>query len=345
MKNKWILITLILIIALVSLVQSALAESEIEAFLKDFKPKYDFKLGYYMIDSENPWAQSVRLMKTTSNGMTVMVDKVLVTEDEFAVSFLISGDISREKLGDVQLQSPIIDLQPLLEYPPDSFDIVMRGGGGGDANLRILNEDPLVILDTHYRRLLRSNGYIAAANPIEVKMTLPQINIGWTDFDEHGNTLGWDYFYDDDPLEFEFVADGSALAEKTKTFDLNHSFELRGTTYEFHRFRFNPMDMILFTGPLGDLTSRLGSVIRMVEVKTDDGTTLRVQPEWGPYYGFRKKVMEPEVFEALDKAEKLMLTPCYLPKPEDEYPDDFPFWDEKEYECNPDFAVTVVLKD
>ncbi len=351
MKNRFIqMIAFLLLAAGLAFPAAASAESEQETFLRNFEAVYPADIGE-VIDSANPYAKSVGIVKTTKNGISVLLDKVLVTEDELAVSFLISGDFP-ENLFDVQL-SASIEAGPLLPYPPDSFELARHGGGGGGPRLRLLtevNEDLPVALDTASVFLMRHDGYISPSDPMQVHIRVPQITVGWEYTDADGIVRG-DQYYEDEVLEFDFVTDGAELAAQTKTFELNHAFEIDGKTYEFHTLRFNPMQLILFTGEVWTHNGPpYATGIRYVEAITTEGTKIELAPtdsDYHAYYGFTKKILDPAVIQSLETTKTLTLTPCYLPLPADKERDTYinPQPGDPAYDCNPENAVTVTIRD
>ncbi len=345
MKNRTVwMIALVLMIAAIALPAAAAAESDRETFLENFEAVYPANIGG-VIDSANPYTKSVRIVKTTQSGISVMLDKVLVTEDELAVSFLISGDFP-ENLFDVHLYTDI-NVSPLVPYPPELSFEPQRGGGGGDpVYVRVVNENPLVALDTATIALMYDEGYVSAADPIRVHIRIPQIDIGWDYSEEEGNAQ---YYHEDEVLEFEFETDGAELAAQTKTFDLDHTFEIDGKTYEFHRLHFNPMQLILFTGEMSSGFSwEYTEGVRYVIAATDDGNKINlnaVEAADCPYRGFRAKILDPEVIRSLERTKTLTLTPCYLPDQTNEDPNSYPLWENPAMDCSPERAVTVNIQE
>ncbi len=346
MKNRFMqMIAFLLLAAGLALPAAASAESESEreTFLQNFEAEYSTDI----IDSINPNNKPVRILKTTKNGISVLLDKVLVTEDELAVSFFISGDFPQE-LYNVQLIA-MIDIGPLLPYPPDSFEVMSGGSGGGGPKLYLLNEgkdEPLVALDAAAIPLMRHDGYISPSDPIQVRVRVLQIEIGWLYNDENGIEQLQTY-YEDEVLEFKFETDGAKLAAHTKTFQLDHSFEINGKTYEFHRLRFNPMQLILFTGKMREDFDRdvaYSEGVRYVEALTDEGIPINLTAIDYPYRGFKTKILEPEVIQSLEQTQTLTLTPCYLPLPTDNsYA--IPERGDPAYDCNPERAVTINIRE
>ncbi len=352
MKNRIRFRTaLLLMIASIGVLPSTVsAESKIEAFLKDFEALYtwEYEMSVGMIDSENSYSKPVRILKTTESGISVMLDRALVTEDELAVSFLISGDFP-ENLTDVQLYADI-NVGPLLPYPPDSFELVIGGGGGGGPKLLILNENPLVVLDTASVPLMYADGYVSPSDPIQVRVRVAEISIGWGESQVDGSSQ---YYYEDEPLEFEFETDGAELAAQTKTFQLDHTFEIDGRTYEFHRLRFNPMQLILFTGEMiyageknaqGTVTAYFDAV-NYVQADADDGTKIYLSSVVSPYRGFTKKILDPEAIRSLEQTKTVTLTPCYLHMLTEEKLGGYPLIGDPAYDCSPERAVTVTIRE
>ncbi len=338
-QTIWV-IAVFLIFMVIAFPAAASDKNERETFLQDFEGVYSTD----SIDSANPYNKSVRIVKTTQSGISVMLDKVLVTEDALAVSFLISGDFP-ENLCDVQL-SAIIDVSPILPYPPDSFEVMHKGGGGGGGPwLYLLTEgddEPLVALDFAEVNLMFFTGYISPSDPIQVKVRVPEIIIGWENIDADGITQIQSY-YEDEPLEFEFVTDGAELAAHTKTFQLDHTFEIDGKTFEFHQLRFNPAQPILFTGIMQARVD-FAEVVKYVEATTDEGQKILMYGAHAhPYEGFTTKIPDPEIIRALETTKTLTLTPCYLPGGLSE--EGIPPFGSPAYDCNPENAVTVTIRE
>ncbi len=353
MKQRTILIiTLLLTMTALGLIPgTASAETTNEDFLRNFEGVYAWEKGLYQgaIDSANPYSKPLRILKTTESGINVLLDRVLVTEDELAVSFLISGDFPQD-LIDVQLFADI-DVGPLLPYPPDTFAFSPRKGlmGGGGPNLRLVNDNPLAILDVKTVRLMTYDGYVSPSDPIQVKIRVKEIHVGWEgDTDAYGTT--WiQYYYDEEPLVFEFETDGAELAAQTQTIPLDHTFEIDGKTYEFHQLRFNPMQLILFTGEMSsDFSWENTEGVRFVIATADNGTEIRlnaVEEADCPYYGFRTKILDPEIIHTLEQTKTLTLTPCYSPgRSTSEDPNTHLLWEEPVYDCSPEHAVTVNIR-
>ncbi len=327
------------------------AESEQENFLKTFEAVYPADMGW-VIDSTNPYAKPVRILKTTESGISVMLDRALVTETALALSFLINGDFP-QNLTSVDLVTDI-DAGPLLPYSPDSFEPVLRAKGGGVwPTLRLLNEDPPVALETRTVFLMRYDGYISPSDPIRVRIRIPQISVCWEDATADGVPQEQCYF-EDEPLDFDFETDGADLAAQTKTFQLDHTFEIDGKPYEFHRLRFNPMELILFTSPSEEWVehedgSSSPAGLLYVDAVTDDGTNIELSSHSGvyPYHGFTQKILDPEVIRSLEQTKTLTLTPCYVPRPPDEENDSYsmPEQGNPAYDCSPERAVTVNIRE
>ncbi len=343
MKQQTIgIIALLFIIAAMAFPAAAASdENERETFLQNFEADYNTSI----INSTNPYNKPVRILKTTKSGISVMLDKVLVTEDALAVSFLISGDFPRENLREVRLFANI-DIGPLLPYPPDSFEVVDGGGGGGAPWLYLLtegNDKPLVAMDVAEARLMSPEGYVSPSDPIQVRIRVPRIDISWEYIDANG-IMQIQSYYEDEPLEFEFVTDGVELAAQTKTFQLDHTFEIDGKTYAFHQLRFNPAQLILFTGKM---RVREDSVegIWYVEAVTSEGEKITLYSAiYRPYEGFNGKILEPEIIHALETTKTLTLTPCYLPGLAEE-DNSFPNPGNPAYDCSPERAVTVKIRE
>ena len=117
------------------------------------------------------------------NGLTVMLDKVLVTEDNIYISVLMG---IAEKNGknlvvpsDFQINGYDIDVSPVVPYPPDYFEIKLGGGGGGGPYINVLHEDPLVVYDGIGKNLMYSDGYVSVKDPMHVKVRILRVEVCW----------------------------------------------------------------------------------------------------------------------------------------------------------------------
>ncbi len=361
MKNRinWIMFFLLTMTALGLIPGTASAETTNEDFLRNFEGVYAWEKGLYQgaIDSANPYSKPLRILKTTESGINVLLDRVLVTEDELAVSFLISGDFPQD-LIDVQMFADI-DVGPLLPYPSHSFEAVRGEPEDRWPIRRILSEknedsgEPPVVLDTRTVLLIRHDGYISPTDPIRVRVRIPLITVTWL-YPATDGTFREQRYFEDELLEFEFETDGAELAAQTKSFQLDHTFEIGGQPYEFHNFRFNPMQLILFTGPAWEyVEAGRGAYltgIPYVEAAADDGTIIYLDPSdtyFRPYNGFTRKILKPEIIRALEQIKTLTLTPCYLPKPviKDEKSYSYPRRGSAAFDCSSEWAVTLNIRD
>lgn len=356
MKNKFArhLAYFFMGIAFALLVRNVAAQSEIEQFLLNFDGEYGLlqnandplEVADYF-DSKNPYVKTIKQMVTSENGVTVMLDKVLVTEDNLTMAFLIAADFP-DHLNDVQILVSNTEINPLLPYPEDSFTPIMRGGGGGGPLLLLANENPRVYYQIVSRSLMRYDGFISPSAPMQVKVKVPIVSIGWDYQDPGQEFVSSGCFYDEINAEFEFETDGAELASLTRTFDLNYSFELKGRKYSFDRLRFNPMTLILFAtdskNQINDPREDIDD-IQFVNAETDDGTTIRLQDNWTtPYYGYMKLIIKPELIKALEQTKTLTLIPCSLAKPLAEY-ETYPRWEsDDDYHCDRELAITVEVK-
>ncbi len=348
MKTKrMLLLSLVIIIAGV-VAGRVSAESDIEKFLMNFNGEYGLikdNMDGSPFDSKNPYVKSVKQMVTTESGISVMLDKVLVTEDSLTAAFLISGDLP-ENLDDVQLQITKVDVGPLLPYPEDSFKLIKGGGGDGGPKLLIANEDPLVLYDFTWAPLLRYEG-VSPADPMQVKITVPVVSIGWRyqdDSQEHEST---DYYYEELNHTFEFETDGAELAALTRNYDLNHAIKVGSREYSFDKLRFNPMHLILFstdlTGAGFPYSTKESPEDLQYKAITDDKTEIILHENSYPY-GYTRKIINPETIQVLEKTKTLTLVPCFLRKPLAEY-DEYPQFDNPDdYDCSPERAFIVQIK-
>ena len=351
-KNRcFILLTALLLITSWSVIPAA-AETEIEQFLLNFDGEYGKSNGLQdpfwisVFDSHNPYVKEIKKLVTSENGVTVMLDKVLVTEDDLSVSFLISAEQLPENLNDVQLQLTTISVGPILPYPEDSFEPIGRGGGGGGPLLQLANQDPPVYYQFVSTPLLFFDGYVSAADPVQVKVSVPTVAFGWRNPESDQEYENSDYFYDEINATFEFETDGAELAALTRNLDLYHAFEISEHNYSFDKLRFNPMFLILFaTDEVGPMNTDPASVeaIKFVNAVTDDGTVIRLLDSGiSPYYGFTRKILDEGMIEALKETETLTLIPCTYKKPLAEY-ETYPWENDDDYLCHQDLAVTVTI--
>lgn len=326
------------------------AETELEKFLMEFDGDYGLITDRLNespfdspFDSKNPYVKSVKQMVTTENGVLVMLDKVLVTEDALIAAFLISGELP-DNLDDVQLQVSNIDISPVLPYPEDAFKLMKGGGGGGGPMLLIANKDPLVLYHIVTKPLMYYDGYVSSGDPMQVKIFVPLVSIGWRNQDGDLESESEDYYYEELNHTFEFETDGAELASLTKTYDLNHRFELGSHGYSFDKLRFNPMHLILFGSDLAETINYEGNSpedILFVKAITDDGTAITLFQVNAPYWGFAKMILNPAQIQSLETTKKLVLSPCSYKKPLEEY-ESYPLMEnESDFDCHPESSITL----
>lgn len=346
-KKFW---TLALLMGMTLLtISSVSAAGELEEFMRTFEP--DYELPYYEfaggMDSKNEYAQPVRLMQTTEAGAVLMIDRVLVTEDDMTVSVLMGYTPKREnwvRPESFHLGLAGLELSPILPYD-EPFDVLGGGGGGENYGLELLNEGPFVTVGTIASPLMFYDGYVSAKNPITVKVKILYYEVCWESKSEDG-FLEMNCFKETGPWEFEFEADGSALAAKTREYELNRSVEVNGRTLELTRLRFNPMQPILFTKEVVDNHSLDVERPVFCFIQTDDGTVFQLNRHFFPYSGFTSKVVNPAWIKALETTETLTLKFCVMEPVASafDFPEDFDMNDPKFYECDPAWEMEVELK-
>ncbi len=350
MKRSWKMISLLLLLIGIGfqMIQSAGAASELEEFMRGFEPDYEIPYSEFMggMDTKNEFAQPVRLMQTTEKGLVLMIDRVLVTEDDLTVSVLMGYDPKREDFirpDNFHLGLAGLELSPILPYD-EPLAVHGGGGAGGGYALNILNEEPFVAADTIASPMMFYDGYVSAKEPITVKIKILYYEVCWES--ENGDGFyGTDCFKETGPWEFEFETDGSALAEKTRDYELNRSVEVDGRTLELTRLRFNPMQPILFTNE--SLEDSLGlERTAFCFVQTDDGTVFQLNRRRFPYTGYTSKVAKTAWAEALEMTKSLTLKFCVM-KPvtsASDFPEDFDMNNPKFYDCDPAWSTVIDLE-
>jgi hypothetical protein len=343
------MLLLSLILVLVTVVTGAAsAQSDIEKFMLEFDGEYGRMQEFGIdgpFDSKNPYVKPVKQLVTSENDIIVMLDKVLVTENSMTAAFLIGGELP-ENLDDVQLEISLFDVGPLLPYPEDSFELMRGGGGGGGPQLLIANEDPLILYHIASTPLMFYEGYVSPADPMQVKIRVPLVSIGWRYQDDSLDYEPTDYFYEELNHTFEFETDGAELAALTKNFDLDYPFEAGSHGYSFDNLRFNPMHLILFATDKAEEVSFMKETpedLQFVKAVTDDKTEIILYENRYPYYGFSYKIINPTVIQSLEKTQTLTLVPCFLKKPLAEYEEYPQYSNPSDYDCNLDRAIVVAL--
>lgn len=350
MKRSWKMISLLLLLIGMGfqVIQSTAAASELEEFMRGFEPDYEIPYFEFSggMNTKNEFAQPVRLMQTTDAGVVLMIDRVLVTEDDLTVSVLMGYDPKREDWvhpDDFRLGLAGLELSPILPYE-EPFAVHGGGGGGESYGLELLNEEPFVVVDTIASPLMFYDGYVSAKEPITVKVKILYYEVCWESENEDG-FYGTDCFKETGPWEFEFETDGSALAEKTRDYELNRSVEVNGRTLELTRLRFNPMQPILFTNESLDGDSLDMAQAPFCFIQTDDGTVFQLNRRHFPYMGYTSKVVNSAWAKALETTETLTLKFCVMkPVAAADFPEDFDMNDPKFYECDPAWETTVAIK-
>ena len=352
MKRCWtvILLLLLLIWARFLKIQSASAAGELEEFMHTFEPDYEIPYFEFAggMDTRNEFAQPVRLMQTTEKGVVLMIDRVLVTEDDLTVSVLMGYKPKREnwvRPDSFRLGLAGLELSPILPYE-EPFEVLGGGGGGESFGLTLLNEEPFVVVDTIASPMMFYDGYVSAKEPIKVKIKILYYEVCWESKSE-GGFYGTDCFKETGPWEFEFETDGSALAEKTRDYELNRSVVVDGRTLELTRLRFNPMQPILFTDESSNEDSQGWGRTIACFLETDDGTVFQLNRHHFPYYGYTSKVAKSAWAKALETTETLTLKFC-VTKPitsAADFPDDFDMNNPKFYTCDPAWTTVIQLDD
>lgn len=320
-------------------VKTASEPTEIETFMEDFEPDYTLYGG---LDTRNAYVKPVRLMQTTKNGLTVMLDKVLVTEDNIYISVLMG---IAEKNGknlvlpsDFQINGYDIDVSPVVPYPPDYFEIKLGGGGGGGPYINVVHEDPLVVYDGIGKNLMYSDGYVSVKDPMHVKVRILRVEVCW-DEETAPQRYTSACYTETEPLTFEFDTDGAELAKLTKEIELDETVDVEGTEIKLNRLRFNPMELILFTGDLK--WDKPYSDFSNAYVETDNGTRLRLNPRSYPFSGFSLKTVDPGEIAALEKTERLKIGFCAQEMIK--VPGGYTYSDLESSNCDPAWSTVIDL--
>ena len=124
--------------------------------------------------------------------------------------------------------------------------------------------------------LLFSDGYVSTKSPIQVRVEIISLEVCWNDDPEVEYAENLSCFTEDGSWVFEFEADGTELAAKTKEIELDETLEVSGQAVTLNRLRFNPMELILF---MESAEARLKMEANLIDLasyfETDDGTRLR----------------------------------------------------------------------
>lgn len=322
-------------------VASGSDRTELEKFMADFEPAYEL---WGQLASKNPYVKPVRMMRTTASGAVIMLDRALVTEDEIAVSVLMATrpeDKNRTMPEGFMLGRVWIEVEPILPYPENYFEVQYgSGGGGGGPYINIVHEDPLVVYDGRSSRLMFQDGYVSPKDPMHVKVTIQDYSIDWADNPEDINSR-LSSFTEEGPWIFEFDTDGAELAAKTKEFELKEVLEIEEYQVELNRLRFNPMHLILFTGD-NTLGSEPYQSLLSAFIETDDGTQLRLSRHFIPYTGFDRKIIDEAVIQSLEKTKRLKVLFC-LNRISGDYPQDYDPDKIEFYTCDPAWSTVIDL--
>ena len=313
--------------------------SQLEKFMAGFEPDYQV---FGDLDTRNPYVKPLRMMKTTKNGLTIMLDKVLVTEADLYISVLmgIEGHNGTTVTpSDFQIDLYEIDISPVLPYPPDYFEVKLGGGGGGGPYINVIHEDPLIVYDGFGQGLMYSDGYVSPKDPMQVSVKILRSHVCW-DYEYASNYSTSACFTETEPLTFEFETDGAELAALTTEIELNTAIPLAEGEVVLNRLRFNPMSLILFTDDF-DPPWRSTSERFLAYAETDDGTRLLLNTRMYPFAGFSLKTVKPDEIAALEETERLKIGMC-LPDPEKAVEGQF-YMGLEDKICDPAWSTTVDL--
>lgn len=348
MKKYCGLLFFLCVLIISCFVTAAAAQSDLEKFMRDFEPDYQTS-GLTLfggIDTSSPYTKPLRQLVTTDEGAVIMLDKVLVTEDKLTVSVLIGFDPNGGDWvtpDEVYLDLPVIEVEPLLPYPPDYFENPGGGGGGGPGyDFKVIHERPYVVYSSISTELMFYEGYVAVKDPIQVTVNILGYKTCW-------NIGGGDYpdmrcFQERGPWTFEFETDGAELAEKTKEFEIGKKFEIEGKSFSLDRLRFNPMHLIAFiSGPGVDYRTPGYLDNLHVFIETDDRTAIHLWPHMYPYIGFDRQITDDVIIASLEKTKSLKVMFC-LSDINGEFPSDYNPDKIKFYTCDPAWSTMVDLE-
>ena len=210
-------------------------------------------------------------------------------------------------------------------------------------SIHVLHDAPLVALSGVGSPLLVSDGYVSTKNPIQVKVEIISLEVCWNDDPEVEYAENLSCFTEDGSWVFEFEADGTALAAKTKEIELDETLEVSGQAVTLNRLRFNPMELILFMeGAEVQMRAETNLIDLAAYFETDDGTRLRFWKNSFPYAGFRRTFMDPAVIQSLEETERLKIGFC-VPDPEkvEAY---HSYFDLDYYICDPAWSTVVDVR-
>lgn len=320
------------------------AQSGLETFMQEFEPDYGLD-GNFVLNTANPYVRPIRQMATTESGVVIMLDKVLVTEDQIAVTVLLGVEPANADWtppSSFQLGLAMMEVTPHIPYPPDYFEIIHGGSGGGGPILNKIHDDPFVVYDFVRSDMMFDDGYVSPKDSMHVKVKILYYEICW-DIELRENYFEPSCFREQGPWEFEFETDGKELAEKTKEFEIKEIFEIEGKSFSLDRLRFNPMHLIAFVSGSGVDYRTPGFRDNLsVFIETDDRTAVHLWSHRVPYIGFDRQITDDAVIASLEKTKSLRVMFC-LRKHYSEYPRDYDPGNIKFYNCDPAWTTTVDL--
>ena len=129
MKNYRLFVFLCAMLMLLFALTAVTAQSDLEKFMEDFEPDYPTSDKTFLsgMDTTSPYAKPVRQAVTTDDGVVIMLDKVLITEDDVTVSVLLGVEPRGENWAapsSFQLGLSMMEVTPHIPYPPDYFEII-----------------------------------------------------------------------------------------------------------------------------------------------------------------------------------------------------------------------------
>ncbi len=344
MKMKRSLLAFGVALILLCAVTSGIAQENLEDFMLGFEPEYGDR--DYVLDTTNPYVKPIRQLQTTESGVVLLLDKVLVTEDEIAVTILLGVDPENEDWTpptSFQLGYAGMEVTPHLPYPPGYFGIIHGGGGGGGSILNKIHGDPFVVYDCISSGLMFDDGYVSPKDPMHVKVKILDYEVCWN-MEVSDMNYGPSCYHEQGPWEFEFDTDGAELAAKTKEFEVGEALDIEGKDVLLDRFRFNPMHLIAFTSGAGvDYLhgTHLSELTAFVE--TDDGTTIHLWFHRSPYIGFDRKIIDDAVIQSLEETKSLKVLFC-LDRINGDYPQDYDPEKIEFYTCDPAWSTVIDLE-
>ncbi|AOH44113.1 hypothetical protein BEQ56_11935 [Anaerolineaceae bacterium oral taxon 439] len=349
MKNYRLFVFLCAMLMLLFALTAVTAQSDLEKFMEDFEPDYPTSDKTFLsgMDTTSPYAKPVRQAVTTDDGVVIMLDKVLVTEDDVTVSVLLGVEPRGENWAapsSFQLGLSMMEVTPHIPYPPDYFEIIHGGVGGGGPILNKIHDDPFVVYDFIRSELMFDDGYVSPKDPMHIKVTILKYEICWdvVVIDDYSEPR---CFKENGPWNFEFDTDGAELAAKTKEFEMHETFEIDGKKFSLDRLRFNPFHIILFTSGRGaNRGYQEDSIYGLTAfIEADDGTQLRLFERSNPYNGFDRKIVAEALNESLEKTKALKVMFC-LNRINGEPPKDYDWESIRFYTCDPAWSTVIDLE-